>query len=1267
MADKQLNYSLVFRGDTSQAKTALADLKGDVDKATGQTGKSTAATKSHTDGLEKDTAATRAAAEAARDLARAEEEARAAAHRANGARPQSLAVPPGAPGAGPQPGSTPGPDPQQIDDLRAKYAPLYAAQREYERELENINKAEQIGALSRREHAEALARLQTGYERSVQSIDRSDRALKSSSGTMKLTAFEAQNLRFQLSDTFQSLALGMPPLQVLLQQGPQITDIFGGLGQTLQAVRGFLTPARLAIGATAATAVVAATSFNGYLISTKAVTTASEGLGRATAGSAAEMEASARAAAAAAGISIKAAREMQVGFLNTGRIGSDHFKDLIAMSEDFGATLGLDAAAAGGALAEMFSDPAKAADALYQKYGLIDAATARHARNLAAQNRVSEAQAVLLEALPGRLADASEATTALGRAWQDVQAMASNAGDAIGSTINTVLTAKISPEDRLRGLDAEIIRVRKKVTNQNTRAELERLRAERAELLAEISQAEEDVRKKEAAGRALEQARIGEMSLDIAEKSDVNKTPMREEELRNQIAALQAGRGAPGQDGTQRSRIDAAIEGKSNALQGLIDRQKIASELDRIDIAIQNERNPLLRAELEARRVRLQMAGDEVSAAKIATEADRARNRSLGEALGATEARIQMSQQELEIRRQLNRQVAAGTMTSEQANRALQQELELRPLIAAAASAQGAELARLTGIIAQLRQSYAGLTDLENRAAADGFIRGQRETLERLRVEAALLGASAEQRTRTIALLETERAIREAGIPARSAEAQGMRDAAMAMAAETRELNRQIDAWDNVRSAGESAIDGIVDKLSNGDLSGALQGVANDLQGMLLEMSVSNPLKNALLGTDMGTLGDVGGLGGIWERLTGAFTGERVPQISSKSMDVGAMTVTAASVVINGGMAPGQVANVNGAALQVPGVTSGPLPGSQVVQDQAWKFFADKGLKPHQIAGIMGNMSAESGFNPASVGDGGTSFGLFQHHAGRGQGLLSDIGGKGNLGDVNAQLEFAWKELQTSENGAMKRLMASQNVREATGAFVGFERPQGWSAANPEGAMHFDKRLTAANQAMEKFGATTTDATNNLGVLGNGFDVFGSALSGAITGGGGGQGFQTNLLGGLVAGIAGAAGLPGFDVGGQTGGTDPARVAGFVHEKEYVFDAKSTARIGVRNLDAMRRGAMRGYRDGGYASAGQVFPGFSGNQASGQSGGLTAVNVYNLTGQAVAQEETPDGRGGRQLSMTIGAQGAAAVSQRGNPLPRALEQKYSLQQRGHLR
>lgn len=219
--------------------------------------------------------------------------------------------------------------------------------------------------------------------------------------------------------------------------------------------------------------------------------------------------------------------------------------------------------------------------------------------------------------------------------------------------------------------------------------------------------------------------------------------------------------------------------------------------------------------------------------------------------------------------------------------------------------------------------------------------------------------------------------------------------------------------------------------------------------------------------------------------MTGRGDGSEIA-LPDPITDVGTMDVQAANVVIGGPGAMSLLASMPGAANSAgaPGSFSG-LPGSGDVQSQMWSFFAARGLKPHQIAGIMGNAAAESGFDPRAVGDNGTSFGLFQHHAGRGRGLLDAVGGKAGLGNIQAQMEYVWKELMTTESAAMRKLMAATDVRGATEAWVGFERPAGYSAANPAGSMHFDKRLAGAEAALAKFGTAAQTATGDLGTLGS--------------------------------------------------------------------------------------------------------------------------------------------------------------------------------------
>lgn len=59
-------------------------------------------------------------------------------------------------------------------------------------------------------------------------------------------------LPMQITDVVTSLASGMPVWMVAIQQGGQIKDSFGGIGNTFRALTSLITPARLAVGGLAA-------------------------------------------------------------------------------------------------------------------------------------------------------------------------------------------------------------------------------------------------------------------------------------------------------------------------------------------------------------------------------------------------------------------------------------------------------------------------------------------------------------------------------------------------------------------------------------------------------------------------------------------------------------------------------------------------------------------------------------------------------------------------------------------------------------------------------------------------------------------------------------------------------------------------------------------------------------------------------------------------------------------------------------------------------
>jgi len=591
--------------------------------------------------------------------------------------------------------------------------------------------------------------------------------------------------------------------------------------------------------------------------------------------------------------------------------------------------------------------------------------------------------------------------------------------------------------------------------------------------------------------------------------------------------------------------------------------------------------------------------------------------------------------------------------------------------------------------------------DIDRGSEARELLRTQEEQIAKLRLEASLIGQSDAVRRRALATLEAEVEIRNAGIDAQSREADRIRENAAAIADMNTELEASQEAWESVKATGERSIDTLVDKLSSGDFEGALKSIASDITKQLLTLGAANPLKNALYGSGLPTISDVGGIGGFFQSLLGGgpvATASMQVQAATVLVNGGLSTATAFNNIPGtGGSALGLAAGndnaVSALANQATSRLTGTAPTGSVA-GQIWNYFIGKGLQPHQVAGIMGNVSAESAFNPFAIGDGGNAFGLFQHNDRRFN-LFDFIGGRKNLGNVQGQLDFAWHELMTSENRSYQNLLRSSNVREATAAFGGFERPRGFSWGNPEAMHNWTGRLQAAEEALGTFGNNVTSATSGLTQFDSGIGKAASALvngsgsladtatafvgetqnlAGSFTsglqnvvsgigegvagvgGGGGGGGF-----GGFFSAILGGIGsIFGFQRGGATGNGSDTDVKGLVHANEYVFSAPATRRIGVRALDALHKGTLQGYQDGGFVTsyASPVsMPAANGNA---MSAAPVEVSVHNYSNATVETREERDERGGRKIRFVMSETVSDAINTPGGATQRTLRENYNL-------
>lgn len=109
---------------------------------------------------------------------------------------------------------------RQLDALRAKFNPIFAASKQYEASLDEINRAHKLGAISSQEQAAAIQRLNAQYSAQA-------KAVSAAGNSSRMAQMQMRNLAFQFQDIGTMLAVGQSPFMLLAQQLPQVT-MYGG-------------------------------------------------------------------------------------------------------------------------------------------------------------------------------------------------------------------------------------------------------------------------------------------------------------------------------------------------------------------------------------------------------------------------------------------------------------------------------------------------------------------------------------------------------------------------------------------------------------------------------------------------------------------------------------------------------------------------------------------------------------------------------------------------------------------------------------------------------------------------------------------------------------------------------------------------------------------------------------------------------------------------------------------------------------------------------
>jgi len=340
----------------------------------------------------------------------------------------------------------------ELDRLRAKYNPLFAAGQQYKSTLAEISTAYRTGAISAGEHASAIQRTKAGFAAQVDSI-------KLSTASIGLNKAAWTNLGYQMNDIVSGIAMGQSPFTIMTQQGGQVLQVLqSGNGGVIGALKGIgssissiLTPARLVGGTLVGVAVTGAAAWAEWQNKIDGLTRSLNGAGAAggmTAGTLAKI-AMTRGGNLSVSESFAAAGSYGGAGISAPMTGA-----MLGSTNRFSnAFVGLDKSAAIDELTRAFADPAKGAQELGKRFGVFGFEVEQQIRRAQALGDLEGARAILFREYDAALKKTTDTTSAFGKALQ----AASNFPSLFFNRLGRDLSAPTALESLERGLKSQNI------------------------------------------------------------------------------------------------------------------------------------------------------------------------------------------------------------------------------------------------------------------------------------------------------------------------------------------------------------------------------------------------------------------------------------------------------------------------------------------------------------------------------------------------------------------------------------------------------------------------------------------------------------------------------------------------------------------------------------------------------------------------------------------------------------------------------------------
>jgi len=217
------------------------------------------------------------------------------------------------------------------------------------------------------------------------------------------TAAAMRQLPAQFTDVATQLAGGQNPLLILLQQGGQIKDSFGGIGPAIRGIGAAINPVTAAVGAFAAAAGLLATgAYQGWKESAKLRDTLVL-TGNAAGLTADRVQGLAERVAGASQQTVGSAREIALALAATGRTSAGVIESQAKAAARIADLSGESATKIASTFASQLKEPAKFAAALNESYNFLTVAQFKRIQQLEREGKATEAAVMTNELLTKRL------------------------------------------------------------------------------------------------------------------------------------------------------------------------------------------------------------------------------------------------------------------------------------------------------------------------------------------------------------------------------------------------------------------------------------------------------------------------------------------------------------------------------------------------------------------------------------------------------------------------------------------------------------------------------------------------------------------------------------------------------------------------------------------------------------------------------------------------------------------------------------------------